>query len=159
MPSSLSKIAFLGLFAAAFMPSELWAQNVQIVLGPDEIGENQSWTITVTVQNDTLKSYDNFPDISGFRKRGQTTQFATSIVSGQISTSKSVIMTYLPERQGTITIPSFTMKVNDKAVNVPGKKIKIGSAVQQQQTDPFRNFFDRSADDSLDKSATESPKN
>jgi hypothetical protein len=44
----------------------VFGQQVQITLGPDEIGENQAWTITVTVQNDRLKSYDNFPEIKGF---------------------------------------------------------------------------------------------
>lgn len=117
------------------------AQTVQVTLGPDEIGENQAWTITVTVQNERLKSFDNFPDIDGFRKRGQSTQSTTNIINGQISSSQSVIMTYIPAKQGTFTVPSFTMKVNDKAVNVPGKKVKVGAPVQQQR-DPFRSFFD-----------------
>ncbi|MFM8834054.1 MAG: hypothetical protein ACKOEV_10565, partial [Cytophagales bacterium] len=46
------------------------SQNVQILLGPEEIGENQAWTITITVNNERLRSYDNFPDIEGFHKRG-----------------------------------------------------------------------------------------
>src|SRR5688572_13798139 len=117
------------------------AQTIQITLGPDEIGENQAWTITVTAQNDRLKSYDNFPDIDGFRKRGTSTQSTTNIVNGQVSSSQSVIMTYLPLKQGTVTIPSFTMKVNDKPIKVTGKKVKIGPAVQQQQRDPFRSLF------------------
>lgn len=124
----------------------LQAQNVQITLGPDEIGENQGWTITVTVQNDRLKSYDNFPDIDGFRKRGTSTQSTTNIVNGQVSSSQSVIMTYLPTKQGTFTIPSFTMKVNDKAFKVAGKRVKVGGAVQQQR-DPFRSLFDKSPSD------------
>jgi hypothetical protein len=125
----------------------LHAQTVQVVLGPDEIGENQAWTITVTIQNERLKSYDNFPDINGFRKRGQSTQSTTNIINGQISSSQSVIMTYVPTKQGTFTIPSFTMKVNDKPVNVQGKKVKVGAPVQQQQArDPFRSFFDDEAD-------------
>jgi hypothetical protein len=124
----------------------LHAQTVQVVLGPDEIGENQAWTITVTIQNERLKSYDNFPDINGFRKRGQSTQSTTNIINGQISSSQSVIMTYVPTKQGTFTIPSFTMKVNDKPVNVQGKKVKVGAPVQQQARDPFRSFFDDEAD-------------
>ena len=155
MQLTQSKILFFGILLASFLPSVLSAQNIQIVLGPDEIGENQVWTITVTVQNDRLKSYDNFPEISGFRKRGQSTQSTTNIVNGQISSSQSVIMTYLPEKQGTYTIPSFTMKVNDKAVNVPGKKVRVGPPLQQQQRDPFRNFFDRSTDDFFEGGDTE----
>ncbi|MEJ7645216.1 MAG: BatD family protein [Chryseolinea sp.] len=132
------------------------AQSVQVTLGPDAIGENQTWTITVTVQNDRLKNYDNFPDIPGFRKRGQSTQSTTNIVNGQVSSSQSVVMTYLPEKQGLFNIPAFTMKVNDKTVSVAGKKVKVGPAAQrQQQQDPFKNFFDRSPDDIFDTGDTE----
>lgn len=121
---------------------------MQVTLGPDEIGENQTWTITVTVQNDRLKNYDNFPEITGFRKRGQSTQSTTNIVNGQVSSSQSVVMTYLPTRQGTFTIPTFVMKVNDKPVTVTGKKVKVGPAAQQQQQrDPFKSFFDRDSND------------
>ncbi|HTF18495.1 MAG TPA: BatD family protein, partial [Chryseolinea sp.] len=134
------------------MSQHVFAQTVQVTLGPDEIGENQVWTITVTVQNDRLKNYDNFPDITGFRKRGQSTQSTTNIINGQVSSSQSVIMTYLPEKQGTFTIPPFTMKVNDKSVNVPGKRVKVGpGAQQQQQRDPFKSFFDRDNDDYFGK--------
>ena len=125
-----------------FSASATLAQSIQIILGPNEIGENQAWTITVTVQNERLKSYDNFPDIDGFRKRGTSSQSSTSIVNGNISSSQSVIMTYLPTKQGTYTISSFTMKINDKSFNIPGKKVKVGPPVQQQ-SDPFSNFFDR----------------
>jgi len=126
--------------------------NVQITLGPDEIGENQAWTIAITVQNDKLRSYDNFPDIEGFRKRGTSTQSTTNIVNGQISSSQSVIMTYLPLKQGTVTVPSFTMKVNDKPIKVAGKRVKVGAPVQQQR-DPVRSFFEK--DDFFGRSETE----
>ncbi len=151
------KIIKLLNFLFIFPIAASWAQNqdVQITLGPSEIGENQAWTITVTVQNDRLRSYDNFPDIEGFRKRGTSTQSTTNIVNGQMSSSQSVIMTYLPLRQGTVTVPSFTMKVNDKPIKVPGKKVKIGAPVQQQR-DPFRSFFDRDpADDFFGRGETE----
>lgn len=122
------------------------AQKVQISLGPDQIGENQSWTITVTVQNDRLKSYDNFPEIPGFRKRGTSTQSTQNIINGQISSSQSIIMTYMPTKQGTVTIPDFTIKVNENPIRVAGKKVTVGATVQQQQ-DPFRSLFDRNSTD------------
>lgn len=132
------------------------AQQVEIVLGPDAVAENEAWTITITVKNDRLKSYDNFPEIKGFRKRGQSTQSTTNIVNGQISSSQSVIMTYMPMQQGTVTVPSFSMKVNDETISVQGKKVKVGPPKQQQQRDPFRNFFDRSpADDFFGNGETE----
>ena len=141
-------LAFLLIFSATR------AQKIQITLGPDEIGENQVWTISLTVQNDRLRSYDNFPEISGFRKRGTSTQSTQNIINGQISSSQSIIMTYLPLKQGTVTVPDFTMKVNDKTIQVAGKKVKVGPPVQQSQ-DPFRSFFDRSPDDFFGKGETE----
>src|SRR5436190_10082406 len=85
----------------AVLAMSAYAQNVQILLGPDDVGENQAWTITLQVNNDQLKTYSNFPEIDGFRKRGTSTQSQTSIVNGQISSSQAVIQTYLPVRQGT----------------------------------------------------------
>ncbi len=149
------------LFAKFFLPLVLTAaaqlvhaQDVKITLGPDEIGENQAWTITVTVQNERLKSYDNFPDIEGFRKRGTSSQATTNIINGQVSSSQSVIMTYLPIRQGTIVVPSFKMKVNDKVISVSGKRVKVGSPVQQQR-DPFRSLFDTDPNDFFGRGETE----
>jgi hypothetical protein len=129
----------------SFLSFETAFSQVKITLGPDQIGENQGWTITITVSNERLKSYDNFPEIGGFRKRGTSNQETTSIVNGQISSSQSLTMTYLPVKQGTVTVPSFTMKVNDKSYSVAGKKVKVGPAVQQR--DPFKSFFDRSPTD------------
>lgn len=119
------------------------SQNIQISLGPDEIGQNQAWTITVTVNNERLKNYDNFPDIEGFQKRGTSSSSQTNIINGQISSSQSIIQTYVPLRQGTLNVPSFKMKVNDQFFSVAGKRVKIGAPVQTQQADPFRSFFDR----------------
>lgn len=141
----ISKISFV---CAIFCGTGAFSQDIKIVLGPDEIGENQVWTITVTVQNDRLKNYGNFPDIEGFRKRGTSTQSTTNIVNGQISSSQSVVMNYLPIRQGTFTLPPFSMEINGQTISSPGKKVTVGAPVQQQQRDPFRSFFDRNpADD------------
>lgn len=119
-------------------------QAIQIVLGPDEIGENQAWTIAVSIQNDRFRTNDyNFPDITGFRKRGTSSQSQTSIVNGQVSSSQSIVMTYLPTKQGTFTVPAFKMRINDQIISSPGKKVKVGPPVQNQQRDPFRNFYER----------------
>jgi len=119
------------------------AQTTQIALGPDEIGQNQAWTITITVNNGTLRSYENFPDIDGLQKRGTSSSSQTNIINGQMSTSQSITMNYVPLRQGVINVPSFKLKVNDQVYSVTGKKVKIGPPLHAQQTDPYRSFFDR----------------
>ncbi len=144
-----------GLFS--LMASLGVAQEIDVELGPDEIGENQAWTITVTVSNERLKSYDDFPDIDGFRKRGTSSSSSTQIINGQISSSQGVTMTYVPTRQGTFKLRPFAMKVNGKTVRSQGTTIKVGPAVQRsRRRDPFQNLFDRDALDMFsDKGDTE----
>ena len=119
------------------------AQDISIELGPDEIGENQAFTITLIVKNDRIKSYDKFPDIEGFRKQGTSSSSSTQIINGQISSSQSITMTYVPLRQGTFTIKPFTVEVNDTTVQSKGKTVKVGPRVQAQRRDPYRNLFDK----------------
>lgn len=149
---SISFIQAAFVFLSVFCTQLVQGQEITITLGPDEIGENQPWTITVTVQNERLKNYGNFPDIDGLRKRGTSTQSSTSIINGQISSSHSVTMTYFPTRQGIFTIPPFKIKVNDQIIDSPGKRVKVGPPVQVQRRDPFRNFFD---DDFFEPEETE----
>lgn len=132
-----SIVAFVALW-----PCSVLAQQIQIQLGPDEVGENQAWTMMITVQNDQLRSYSSFPDIQGFRKRGTSTNSQTSIINGQVSSAQSVIMTYTPIQQGVITISPFAIKVNDQTIQSPGKKVRVGPPVQTQARDPFRSLFD-----------------
>jgi hypothetical protein len=135
--------AFL-VFTGCVIFSLTKGQGIQIVLGPDEIGQNQSWAITVTVQNERIRmDHTSFPDIEGFQKRGTSSSSSQTIFNGQVSSSQSITMNYAPLRQGTIVVPAFKIKVNDQLISMNGKKVKVGPPVQQQQHDPFRSFFDR----------------
>ncbi len=139
MKFALKSVLFISALWISFL---VHSQTIQIQLGPDEIGENQAWTIAVNVLNGQLKSYDNFPEIDGLRKRGTSTQSQTSIINGQMSSSQSVIMTYVPSRQGALTVAPFSMKINDQVTQSPGKKIRVGPPIQVQARDPFRSMFD-----------------
>jgi hypothetical protein len=132
------------LIFALFGAKAVSGQAIQIVLGPDEIAENQGWTIMVTISNDRFKNNDyNFPDITGFRKRGTSSQSQTSIVNGQVSSSQSIVMTYAPTKQGTFTVPAFKMRVNDQMISSPGKKVKVGPPAQNSARDPFRSLMEK----------------
>lgn len=134
------RLIFVGFFFIAF--TTVTAQT-SIELGPDEIGENQVFTITITVKNERLKSYSDFPDITGFKKRGTSSSSSTNIVNGQISSSQSVTMSYSPVGQGSFHLPPFTMTVNGEQIDSPGKTINVTEPVKSQQRDPFNNFFNR----------------
>ena len=127
--------------------NKLFSQHVSIQLGPDQIAQNQGFTITITIQSERLRSYDAFPEFTGFTKRGTSSSSRTNIINGQVSTSQSITMTYAPTKQGTFTLPPFEMEVNGKKYKSPGKKVAVGSPVQRQQRnnafghDPFDSFF------------------
>ena len=70
-------------------------QDISIELGPDEIGENQNFTVAVVVKNGRLRSYDEFPDFNGFTKRGTSSESSTNIINGQISSTHKIVMNYL----------------------------------------------------------------
>lgn len=119
-------------------------QQASIQLGPDEIAENQVWTITLTITNEPLRNYEQFPEIPGFRKRGTSTQSQTSVINGQISSAYSVVMTYTPLKLGIINIPAITLKINGQPVSAPAKKVRVGSASGGGQgRDPLRSPFDQ----------------
>jgi hypothetical protein len=149
----VKRLLFLVLFSTTVAFSQTNKNNINIQLGPDKIGENEAWTITITVTNDRLTGYDNFPDIDGFRKRGTSTQSQTSVINGQISSSQGVVMTYLPTKQGTFNVPTFKIKVNNIEMTVPGKKIVVGAPVSARSNDPFRSLFE--SDDFFSRSDPE----
>lgn len=125
------------------------AQNIRIILGPDNIALNQAFTITVEVQNDRIKSIDKFPEIPGFNRLSQSTSSSTNIINGQYSSTYSIIQNYAPEQEGVVIIKPFSIEVNDQTIRSPGKRVTVGPAVQQQRRydpfsyDPFEEFFGR----------------
>jgi hypothetical protein len=123
-------------------------QQIEISLGPEEIGESTLWPITITIHNGEIKSYDKFPDIKGFRKRDESQRSSTSYINGQVSSFQSRTMYYSPLQTGVITVPSFTMNINGKPFRVEGKKVTVkkgGVKSQQQNRYPGltpNDFFD-----------------
>ena len=127
-----------------------FAQQASIELGPNQIGSNEQFTITLKIQDERLRQYDNFPEIPGFQQAGTSTSSSTNIVNGQISSSQSVTQTYLPSREGTFRLSPFTMKVNEQSVSSPGTTITVGPPRQQNAqnsnpfgSDPLEDFFGR----------------
>ncbi len=120
------------------------SQNLRIDLGPDNIGINQAFTITVTVENGNLESYDQFPEITGFVKRGTSSSSSTNFVNGRVSSTQSIIQNYLATAEGSFKLPPFIMTVNNQKIRSQGKNIQVGPPVQnRQRNDPFfRNPFE-----------------
>lgn len=126
-----------------------FGQQANIKLGPDEIALNQYFTITLEVQNDRIRSRDNFPEIKGFEMAGTSSSSSMNIINGQVTSTQSITQNYAPTAEGVFTIPPFTINVNGNPVQSQGKKVKVGPEAQQQNRydpyarDPFEDFFGR----------------
>lgn len=124
------------------------AQEVVIELGPNEIGLNETFTIKVTLADEKIKSYDQFPDIQGFEKQGISQSSSMNVINGQMSSSNSIIQYYKPTRNGVFRLPSFNITINGTPFSSEGKSITVTEAKSSQglrvnPNDPFADFFGR----------------
>ncbi|EOZ96581.1 hypothetical protein A33Q_2351 [Indibacter alkaliphilus LW1] len=123
------------------------AQEVTIELGPDEIGLNETFSIKVTISNDKIKSYDEFPDITGFQKQGLSQSSSMNVINGQVTSTNSIIQYYKPNRKGTFTIDPFIVKINGNDVSHPGKTVNVVDPRSSQRRsgafDAFDDLFGR----------------
>ncbi|MDG1275761.1 MAG: BatD family protein [Algoriphagus sp.] len=128
------------------------AQEVAIELGPEEIGINETFTIKVTLSDEKIKSYDQFPEITGFQKQGISQSSSMNLINGQMSSSNSIIQYYKPSKKGTFTLPNFEIAINGKSYSSAGQKIQVVDAVSSgglgsgAAIDPFADFFGRSTE-------------
>ncbi len=127
-------------------------QDVQIELGSDEIGLNETFTIKVTLANEKIKSYDQFPDITGFQKQGISQSSSMNLINGQMSSSNSIIQYYKPTKKGQFTIADFNITINGTAFPADGKRVTVVDAKSTQGlgggvNDPFADFFGRTAEE------------
>ncbi len=121
----------------------LFAQNIKIDLGADRIAQNQYFTITITANNERIKSYDAFPEIKGFQRQHTGTSMSSSFINGTRSLTYSITQHYVPTKQGTFRLKPFKMKVNDQTVASNGTTIEVSAPKQRRRrNDPFSMFDD-----------------
>lgn len=145
-------LSSLLVFALFFFYGELFAQQVEVELGPDQIGLNETFTIKINVANEKIKSYDQFPDIPGFQKQGISQSSSMNVINGQVTSSNSIIQYYKPSRKGEFTLPSFSIEINGQNFDFEGKTITVTDPVSSGRSsgnagDPFSDFFNRSQEE------------
>ncbi|WP_194776704.1 BatD family protein [Pararhodonellum marinum] len=123
------------------------AQEVRVELGPSEVALNETFFIKVTISNEKVKSYDQFPEIPGFQKQGISQSSSMNLINGQMSSSNSIMQYYKPIRKGQYTLGTFTIKINGEDHTSAGKNITITDPASGQSRsrsqDPFDDFFGR----------------
>lgn len=142
-----TKITLVLLSLFSFISHISHAQEIKIDLGPDEVALNETFSIKATVSEEKIKSYDQFPEITGFQKQGVSQSSSMNIVNGKMSSTNSVIQYYKPLRKGQFTLSDFTLNINGNEVSSSGKTIAVVDARASQRSsgnralDPFDDFF------------------
>ena len=140
---NITKFLYLLLFIFPFINFSATGQDIKIELGPDEIGLNETFSIKITISDEKIKSYDQFPEITGFQKQGISQSSSMNLINGQMTSTNSVIQYYKPVRKGNFTLGNFSMTVNGNTASSPGKRINVvdSRAAQRRAGDPFDDFF------------------
>lgn len=122
------------------LPWPVFSQ-VTVELGKKSIALNEAYTITLTVKNDNIRHYSNFPEIPGFGKRGVSSSTSTNIVNNKITTVQSIIQNYEARREGTYKIKPFSITVNGVEGHSEGGTVTVTATRQsaRNNTDPFGN--------------------
>lgn len=141
-----TKLYFTLVFIWTMVFSYGYAQEIKVELGPDEIGLNETFSVKITISNEKIKSYDQFPEIPGFQKQGVSQSSSMNVINGQVSSTNSIVQYYRPLKKGSYTLPDFSVQINGEKVSSAGKTIKVTDAQQsrrsqRQRTDPFDDFF------------------
>jgi hypothetical protein len=130
------------------IPGLCLSQEAKVTLGNRNIALNDVFTITLTVSNESIKSYSGFPEIRSFNKVGTSSQTSTNIMNNKVSVTQSIIQNYQPTKEGTFTLPDFSITVNDKTLKVTGMSVTVGPPRQRNAYNPFgddifEEFFGR----------------
>ncbi|QDH78839.1 protein BatD [Echinicola soli] len=141
-----TKLYFTLVFIWTMVLSYGYAQEIKVKLGPDEIGLNETFSVKITISNEKIKSYDQFPEIPGFQKQGVSQSSSMNVINGQVSSTNSIVQYYRPLKKGAFTLSDFSVQINGEAVEAQGKIIKVtepkqSRQSQRQRTDPFDDFF------------------
>ena len=118
------------------------SQEVSVSISPQKLSIGNNLQITLTVENNQIQNYGQFPDISGFRKSGISSSSSTNFINGKMSSSQSIIQNYTATEIGTFQLPGFSIQVNGKTINVKGIQIEVDGSYNEPKQSPFDNFFD-----------------
>lgn len=130
------------LLAFFFLIINMMGQKITLQTGNSSIALNEAFTITLSIENGSLKNYSGFPDIKGMRKTSPSTSSSFSNINGRTSSSQRITVQYIPSKQGTFQLKPFSITVNGQKLTSKGITITVGPAKQGQQRNPFGSAFE-----------------
>ncbi len=121
---------------------KLFSQDIDVKISPEKLSIGNTLQITLTIKNEQIKNYGQFPQIKGFRKSGISSSSSTNFINGKRTSSQSIIQNYTATETGAFFIDPFTIEVNGKKIRANGRKIEVDDSYNEPKQSPFNNFFD-----------------
>jgi hypothetical protein len=121
---SFKKILFLFFVFSSFVYGQnldprITISNTEINLQDDQI------IFSVTVNENEKYEVGEFPDLKGFKKGNRNIKHGTVLVKNKKVSSHQINQVYIPEFSGKITIPRFSIKVNNKETFFEGAIVTV----------------------------------
>lgn len=122
-------LIFLFVLAGIF---HAYAQeDVRIYAEQRELRTDEFLRIIIAVENGTLQSHDEFPELQGFEKTKTEKTSQQRVKNGKITETELLIQYYKPEKEGLYVLNAFTIKVNDKPVRFSSISVRVKKAEEQ----------------------------
>jgi hypothetical protein len=122
-----------------------FAEQVSAYVSASKVGVEDAFTLTIEAKNyngivefPQIYDFDNFDMVSG-PVQGQN----MSWINGKVTKLLTHKYTLMPKKTGVFTIPSFTVKIDDRVYKTKPIEVTVvkGSLATQSQRSP-RSFFD-----------------
>ncbi|WP_448520549.1 BatD family protein [Rhodoflexus sp.] len=104
------------------------AQEIQIEIPKTEIPINESFQIRISAINVKISDYGAFPTIKGFTKSDISSGDRQILTNGRITPVSYIVQNYRPLKEGSYTVPPFSIIVNGESVSSPGVTVNVVEA-------------------------------
>lgn len=116
---------WLLIFCALGSSHGAFAQETVIVLGPNKLPINEYFTLSVTLRNQPLQHYGDFPEIEGFKKSSRTNTTSRIGIGGKTIIEQTITQNYAALEEGKFLLKPFWINVNGKRISSKGTVITI----------------------------------
>ncbi|MDR1434806.1 MAG: BatD family protein [Puniceicoccales bacterium] len=122
----------VALFQVLRLNADLVNVSINARFEPNRVDINREVRYIVEVTNAIPDDFDP-PSVPGLRKRNESIYQSSSVINGISSQKISYIFSYIPEKIGTIEIPSYEIMIDGERCPVMPSKLEIVNNSQNSQ--------------------------
>ena len=106
-------------------------EEVRVYAEARELRTDELLRIVIAVDNGTVQSHDEFPELKGFEKVKTEKTSQQRVKSGKIIETELLVQYYKPQKEGLYMLNAFNIKVNDKVVRFSSVSVRVKKAEEQ----------------------------